>query len=930
MQATSFKGFNLSIQQARLWTLQGESQAYLSLCAARLEGTLDMMLFLRAFQSLIEQHTILRTTFYCLPDMDIPLQVVIDDARINCPVLDLSNLALDAQQIQIDACFSHLQTCPTDLTQLSLLLRTGLLRLSTDNHVLLFCLPALCADDMTLSQCIVELSRMYAVLSAGEPLDEDPLQYADVSAWQDDLLAREDAEQQREYWRAQDFSRLVTTQDLCISYSTHGETSSLAQISTAFSPQAISIPLEPSLYPRLQTLANQYGISLEACLLACWQMTLWHLTNEAHFMLGVAQHGRVDEELLNILGLYTRFAPVESMLAANLPFEQIATLSHRALEQTFEEQLYFTWQIVEEHFKGGNNVPPLALFPICFEYTEWAERVEAGDLAISLYKRYSCTEPFIMKLYALRQAASLGLELQYDLTYLSREQARRIGLMFQTILSGVVVEPRQVLARLSLLPAPAQEALLQASRGQELNVEQTSFIQSFEEQVVLFPAQPAVISVAQQLTYDELNRRANQLAHTLRKWGVGPNTLVALSMTRSVEMITALLAIWKAGGAYVPLDIESPAGRLIYQLQDTRVSLLLTQETLQSQLPAWQGETLCLEALEEEIRRAPQGNPAPVADAGDLAYIIYTSGSTGQPKGVMVTQRNVVNYTRALSRVIQGRAGWHYATVSTLAADLGNTAIFCSLASGGCLHILDYETVTSSEAFARWMVQHPIDVLKIVPSHLSALLVGENASSVLPREVLILGGEAFPTSLLERLKALGARCCIVNHYGPTESTIGVLTNRLADDASSQRHAAIIPLLQDPQTDRGRDPQAQQSLSASSRYPQEEYNRGKPNTSSVIALGRPIANIETYVLGPGLQLVPPGVVGELYIGGAGLATGYLRQAWQTAERFIPHPFSERPGARLYRTGDLARYTSQGRLSSLGDAITRLRYAAIVLS
>ncbi len=340
-------------------------------------------------------------------------------------------------------------------------------------------------------------------------------------------------------------------------------------------------------------------------------------------------------------------------------------------------------------------------------------------------------------------------------------------------------------------------------------------------------------------------------------------------------MLVGLLGILKTGGAYLPLDTTSPPARLKSQLQESLVALLLTQEEQRAFLPIWEGTTLCLEEVVAELTQA-SGDNLPTSSGGEhLAYVISTSGSTGVPKGVMVRQSSVVNYTQALCEQLGVKPGWQYATVSTLAADLGNTAIFCALTSGGCVQVLGYETVTSGEAMANWTQQHPIDVLKIVPSHLSALLESERAGEWLPRRALVLGGEALSEPLVERVRRVGGSCEIYNHYGPTETTIGVLVNALG-----------------------------------------KQERVDERESAMVALGCPIANTQVYVLDVHLQPVPVGVSGELYVGGVGMARGYLHRPELTAERFIPHPWSQEAGARLYRTGDLARYQSNGNLEYLG--------------
>jgi non-ribosomal peptide synthetase component F len=276
----------------------------------------------------------------------------------------------------------------------------------------------------------------------------------------------------------------------------------------------------------------------------------------------------------------------------------------------------------------------------------------------------------------------------------------------------------------------------------------------FELQARQRPEQLAVISAGKHLTYQQVNEQANRLASVLRRRNVGPNALVAICMTRSPQMIVGMLSILKAGGAYLPLDPATPPVRLTSQLQGSGAQLLLSEQECCPYLPAWAGTTICLEELESELSLASAKDISVPYEAEHLAYVISTSGSTGQPKGVMVRQSSVVNYTLALCEQLGAQPGWQYATVSTLAADLGNTSIFCALASGGCVQVLDRETISSTAAMASWVEQHPIDVLKIVPSHLSALLEGQQAQTVLPRRALICGGETLPVSLLERIHEL--------------------------------------------------------------------------------------------------------------------------------------------------------------------------------
>ena len=337
----------------------------------------------------------------------------------------------------------------------------------------------------------------------------------------------------------------------------------------------------------------------------------------------------------------------------------------------------------------------------------------------------------------------------------------------------------------------------------------------------------------------------------------------------------AVLAILKAGGAYVPLNADNPPARLKQQLEGA--AALITESKLAAQMPQFAGTTILLDRDQKRWAAGPKSNPVINTNPENLVYVIYTSGSTGVPKGVAVRHRNLVNYAHFITKKLELEKypeGLQFATVSTLGADLGNTCIYPSLISGGTLHIVSYEMATDPRGFADYVAKYPIDVLKIVPSHLQALLQSDEAQKLLPRRYLITGGETLTPKLVEKITSLNPQCEVINHYGPTETTVGSLTLKLKDYDSEKAGLTSIPI------------------------------------------GRPIANTQVYVLDQNLEPVPVGVIGELYIAGAGVTAGYLGQAEKTAERFLKDPFSMNPEARMYRTGDLARYGEDGNIEFLG--------------
>ncbi|HEY9832687.1 MAG TPA: amino acid adenylation domain-containing protein, partial [Stenomitos sp.] len=398
----------------------------------------------------------------------------------------------------------------------------------------------------------------------------------------------------------------------------------------------------------------------------------------------------------------------------------------------------------------------------------------------------------------------------------------------------------------------------------------------FEQQVERTPDNIAVVFENQQLTYAELNAKANQLAHYLKQQGVGAEVLVGIYAERSLNSIIALLGILKAGGAYLPLDPALPQESLIFRLQDAKVPVLLTQPELLKRKDAATQSVIYLDADWETIAQESDANPISERTPENLAYVLYTSGSTGQPKGAAIEHRQILNYLYAILEKLELPAGANFAMVSTFAADLGNTVIFPALCTGGCLHIVSQDRASDPEALAEYFQHHPIDCLKIVPSHLATLLTSSTSASILPRQCLVLGGEAASWNLIEKVQQFVPNCRILNHYGPTETTVGVLTYSVKSKHNS-------------------------------------YN------TKTVPIGRAIANTQVYLLDEQLQPVPIGVPGELYIGGAGLAREYLNRPELTAEKFITvknlggqdaHP------TRIYKTGDKARYLPDGNIEFLG--------------
>ncbi|HEU4507719.1 MAG TPA: amino acid adenylation domain-containing protein, partial [Pyrinomonadaceae bacterium] len=560
--------------------------------------------------------------------------------------------------------------------------------------------------------------------------------------------------------------------------------------------------------------------------------------------------------------------PVRGSLDESNTFAELLRECDESSQEVYKWQDCFAWDYLAH---GTDNELAAYFIPACFEWSEQAEGCHAAGLSFSIYKEYVCHDRFELKLSCLERSGELIAELHYDRGLFDTNEVERLADQFLTILADAVLRPHVAIGELKILSDRERHRLLEEFNQTTIVYPDTCVHQIFEAHAQQHAEATALICEDEALTYGELNRRANQLAHHLRRLGVGPEVLVGLCVERSLEMIVGLLGILKAGGAYVPLDHAYPAARLKLILDDAQPPVLLTQERLSAGLPEYNGRCLRLDADWDEIAIESGENPSPVTTARNLVYVIYTSGSTGAPKGVAIEHGQLLNYVHAILDTLALPFPATFATASTFAADLGNTAIFPALCSGGCLNVVLPERFSDPDALADYFSRHPADCLKIVPSHLAALLTGSEPEKVLPRERLILGGEASSWSLIEKLKTLAPDCRILNHYGPTETTVGVLTHSV-----------------------------------------DEID---PN-SATVPIGYPIANTQVYLLDSNLEPVPIWATGEVYIGGFNVTRGYHNSPELTAEKFIANPFATEHGARLYRTGDLARYLPNGAIEFLG--------------
>jgi len=865
MQSLSIEGFRLSPQQKRLWLLQqaGHSQPYRAQCAVLIEGNLNTDTLEAAIQKVVERHEILRTNFQDLPGMNLPLQVIADNSLLAIRHHNIRDLSPEEQEAKIEVLFQEASQLAFDF-ECGSVLDVSLVSLSPDKHLLLACLPAMNADLVTLRNLVGETSRFYAASLHNQELIDEPLQYVDIAEWQNELFEGEEAELGKEYWRTKDLSCLAK-------WKLPQENPSVVKL--GFEPKSISLTFNSERVTKLEAIAQKYDTSISTLLQACWYVLLWRLTEQSDVIVGTYCDGRNYEELEPALGLIAKYLPINCHLEDNFKFGEILKQIDESIGNAFKWQEAFTWE--ELAGTTAKNLDSL-FFPFCFEFEEKLAQYSVADLSVSIYKQYVCIDQFKVKLSCIRWDDSLIAEFHYDSSLFQVKDVERLARYFQTLLISVAENPEAAIGELEILSkSERKQLLIEFNNTQTYYPKDLCIHQLIEQQAARTPDNIAVVFENQQLTYAQLNTRANQLAHHLQALGVTAETVVALCVERSLDMLVGLLGILKAGGAYLPLDPIVPSDRLSYMMHDAGASIILTQQHLAERFPQQAAPLIYLDSDWDVIARQPDENPLSQATPENLVYVIYTSGSTGKPKGVAVEHRQLLNYLHGILARLDLPEGSSFATVSTFAADLGNTVIFPALCTGGCLHVISQERATSPEMLVDYCESHPIDCLKIVPSHLNALLTASHPEKILPKKYLILGGEALSWQLVEKIQQYKPSCQILNHYGPTETTVGVLT-----------------------------------------YPVNELMRDKSET---VPLGRAIANTQIYILDHYLQPVPIGVAGELHIGGDSLARGYLNQPELTADKFITiehlggqdaHP------TRVYRTGDLARYLPDGNIEFLG--------------
>lgn len=862
------KPFPMSCAQKRLWflcQLAPNSIAYHNPLAARaiVPFSLDADVFERSLNEIVRRHEILRTTFDVIDGQ--LCQVIAPELQLKVSYQDLWAVPLDRREVEAIRIATLEGQRPFDLEK-GPLLRFKVLRLADNEYIFLPTPHHLISDGWSNGVFIRELVALYGAFSENRPspLPEPAIQYADYAVWQREWLRGERLWGLLAYWKHQLGGEIPLLQ----LPTDHPRPSVLR-----FSGGTETLILRADLTDDIKALSGCEGVTLFMTLLAAFKVLLYRYTGQVDLVLGAPIANRNRKEFENVLGLFTNTLVLRTSAAGLPSFREFLQRVREVCQRAFVHQGLPFEKLVEE-LQPRRDLGSHAFFQVMFVLQNVPIALKYPGISLHPLKIDYGTTKFDLNLWVEETDQGFLLSMTYRKDLFNASTIKRMLTHYQTLLEGIVANPDQRISHLPLLPADERTHLLTAWNRVGRTTDQRDCVHHrFEAQVAATPDSVAVECPEKRLTYAGLNAQANQLARYLQRLGVGPEVSVGLLTDRSVSMVIGLLGILKAGGAYVPLDPALPRERLAYMLEDSRAPVLVTEARFRSMIASQKIKTVCLDTDWSSITQEAPHNLDSAVEGQNLVYVIYTSGTTGKPKGVGIEHRQLLHYGDAIWAEMALPPGSRFATLSTLAADLGNTMIFPALCTGGCVVVVPYDLASNPGRLAAYFERHPIDCLKIVPSHLSALLCSSRAKQVLPQELLILGGEAASQALIDRLKTLSSDCRILNHYGPTEATVGVLTCPVSlSDVSAQ--------------------------------------------TTHLPLGWPIANTQVYVLDAYLQPVPVRVAGELYIGGAGLARGYLNQPSLNAERFIPNPFAGRGGARLYRTGDRARYLFNGNVEFLG--------------
>ncbi len=866
----------LSFSQERLWfidRLEGSSHYHVPIIL-RFGDEMDIDTLEYAFNEIISRHEVLRTTY---KDIDgVAYQDILPENEWKLAYQDLSFETNAWNEDQLNELITTEINKPFDLAD-DYVFRAKLVKLSEAAQVLIIVLHHIAYDGWSEAIIIQELKELYQAKQENRPSTLSPLsiQYADYAIWQRTYLQGEVLENMLDYWETQ----LKDTEVLHLPIdfprppiqSTNGV--------------RLVYQLDNELRTALVDLAQREDATLFMVLLAGFKVLLYHYTGQEDICIGSASANRGQAELEALVGFFINTLALRSDLSGNPSFANFLAQIKETTLDAYTHQDVPLEKIVDRVVKTRDlSRTPLfqTLFMLqntpeeeagAFEGADTEEEEEADGFSYDVAK-------FDLTFSLEEEEDGLALGVVYCSDLFLPSTIERMVAHYQVLLRSIIKDVQTPIGQLNILTETEEKELSTVLNQNQIDFpKDKTVVALFEAQAAKYPEQHALVFEGNAITYQQLNEKANQLANYLQAQGVQRNELVGVCLKAPMDhMVLAILGILKAGAAYVPIDPELPQDRINYIIADISATFVLTNESGASLFAKQEKVNLVL--LDEEwstIAKAATTKPTISLKGDDLVYVIYTSGSTGKPKGVLLTHENLSDYIFGLTDKIDLTNCKSYGLMSTMSADLGNTVLYAALTTGACLHLFTKETLTDAIAIQEYFKVNPIDCIKIVPSHWQALAVDQDL--LLPQRMIIFGGEELSTNIVAKIKAAKSDISLVNHYGPTETTIGKLLHQV----DFERDYIHIPI------------------------------------------GLPFSNTSTYVVNQNLSLCPIGIPGELLIGGMGVARGYVNLPAQTSKSFIADPFSKAENARVYRTGDLVVRLADGSIVFKGriDSQVKIR-------
>lgn len=849
----------LSFSQERLWfidQLEGSVHYHMP-SVLKLKGKLNQDALQNALQSIVRRHEVIRSVIKSTEG--VPYQEIRSADQWELSSIEVKD--------ELTATINALIVKPFELSA-DYMLRAGLIKLQEEEHLLVLTMHHIACDGWSINILVDELTANYqaAIENKKAHLPDLAIQYADYAIWQRTYLAAEVLKSQQDYWSAKLGGAAALA--LPLDYERPAIQSTRGAV--------MNFHIDRPLAAQLNTFSQQQDVTLFITLLSSFYVLLSRYSRQDDITVGTPIAGRRQKESEALIGFFINTLALRCDLSAAPTFlELVKQVKKTSLEGYDNQDIPFE-KIVEAVVKDRDrSKSPLFQAMLVLQNTPEEPELILGDLTLSGEEVAHASAKFDLNFMIEETVEGLNLTIVYCTDLFKETTIARMAKHYEQLLKAAVTLPSEAVKKMKLLSPQEENELVHVfNEGAATHqyVQDKTIVDLFLEQVNANPDAIAVVCEGQQLTYRELDQLTDELGRYLQTQGVKEDTLVSICINRSLEMIVSIIGILKAGGAYVPIDLAFPEERIRFILKDTGSLICMTDGSLQDKITIHSDDHINYLNIKEDwaaiVGEIPQEGSLNASKPNNLVYVIYTSGSTGNPKGVMITHDNLIDYSYGLQQKCAVNTCSSFALIPAIATDLGNTILFGALAAGGTLHIIAEALTTDALSLYNYFETHPIDCLKIVPSHWKALCIA--GKLLLPAKLLIFGGEALQDDVVKQLRLSEASCKVFNHYGPTETTIGKCMYQL----DLEKDYAGVPI------------------------------------------GKAFSDTTLYILDAEGGIVPIGAGGELCIAGRGVARGYLNLPELTREKFVNNPFSEDADSRLYKTGDLVCWLPDGNIRYMG--------------